>query len=830
MKDMKDEVKRFRFVATITADVKKGVSMSLSRIAGRLLTGSILATSPTAVWAQQTAPTASTQQAGGPDQSASSVQPAASDQAGSDIVVTGQKLGVGKGRATFELDKSDIADRPLGSDITQSLGKAPGVKVSTGDARGGSFSFEIFLRGLNKEQIGFTVDGVPTGDARFNGGSPPQRFIEPSNVSSIVVSQSAGDIGAPSRFALGGFIDFRTDDPAKKFGVTLEGGLGQFKYSREYVRIDTGELEHGLAAYASFSHQYNDNWAGPNSRYSERDHAEFKVVKNFDSGSYLKGKVAYNRQFDNDFNIVTLAQFQANKHDDGLHDTYTGIPNQDLLYGGTFGGERKDFLAYVNAGWKIGDHVMITANPYYQTLDGYSLSYQNRSRVLSGGNPIAVAGYNATGGAIRPTLITTSNPNVVGGPADMRVTPRARERYGSTGEIKISDLIPRNALRFGVWYDGGTSTENRNFYPITSTTSLQYSRGLPTYVLYQRSTSITTIEFYGQDSLSIIPDVLRLDAGLTYYHINYKAKSPLEYAAQLNFSQNSPVQPKISLSFKPIEHVELFGGYAENFSGISEDAFLGSTAVIQPGDLAPLRSINFDGGVRYSKGRFAFSAQAFSVHLKNLIGIVPNDPTVTDPIDIQRGNVATRAASIKGQKTTGFELTGLADFRWIDLYASYSYQRAKYDDAVAGSRDRLNLASVGISAGSDVRDIPRNTIFAEVGVKPFTGLRVAGSVSHITSRVGADITAPTTFREVAIDRIPGYTVVGLSGRYTLPTFGPLKGASIQLNVDNLFNEGYIASVSSATATATETGLPGRSLGRYFVGAPRTFTASLQVKF
>ncbi|MBA3896217.1 MAG: TonB-dependent receptor [Sphingomonadaceae bacterium] len=781
---------------------------------------------PVAACAQQTASQApnaapSTAQAGAPDQGA---------PAGQDIVVTGAKLGTGKGRATFELDKSDIADRPLGADITQSLIKAPGVKVSTGDARGGSFSFEVFLRGLNKEQIGFTVDGVPTGDTRFNGGSPPQRFIESSNVNSIVVSQSAGDIGAPSRFALGGFIDFRTDDPAKKFGVTLEGGLGEFKYTREYVRVDTGELEHGLSAYATFSHQYNDNWAGPNSRHSERDHAEFKVVKNFDSGSYLKARVAYNHQFDNDFNIVTLAQFQANPHDDGLHDTYTGIPNQDLLYGGTFGGERRDLLAYVNAGLKIGDHITITANPYYQTLHGYSLSYQNRSRVLSGGNPTAVTGYNATGGAIRPTLITTSNPNVVGGPADMRVTVRDRERYGSTGEIKISDLLPRNTFRFGIWYDGGTSIENRDFHPITSSTSLQYSRGLPTYTLYQRSATITTVELYAQDSIAIIPDVLRLDVGVTHFHINYKAKSPLEYSVQLNFSQNSPVQPKVSVSLKPIEHVEIFGGYAQNFSGIPEDAFLGSTAIVQPGSLQPLQSVNYDGGIRYSIGRFAVSAQAFHVHVKNAVGIVPNDPTVTDPVDIQRGNVATRAASIKGFSTNGFELTGLADFHWVDLYASYSYQRARYDDAVVGSRDRLNLASVGIIAGSDVRDIPRNTIFAQIGVKPFAGLRVEGNVSHVSSRVGGDITAPITFREVAIDRIPGYTVVGLSGRYALPTFGPLNGASIRLNVDNLFNEGYIASVTSATATATETGLPGRSLGRYFLGAPRTFTASLQIKF
>jgi len=757
--------------------------------------------------------------------------PTTSNDTDGDIVVIARKLGAGKARATFELDRSDITDRPLGADVTQSLTKVPGVKVSSGDARGGSFSFELFLRGLNKEQIGLTLDGIPTGDARFNGGSPPQRFIDSSNIRSIVVSQSAGDIGAPSRFALGGFIDFRTDDPAKEFGITVEGGLGSFKYNREFLRIDTGELPGGISMYGSYSHQWNNNWAGPNARRSYRDHGEFKAVKAFGNGSFIKFRAVYNSQFDNDFNIVTLPQFQANPRTDYLNDHLTGIPNQDLYYGGTFGGARRDFMAYVNGNFVLGDHVTLSVNPYYQTLDGYSLSYQNRHRQLTGGDPYAVLGYNATGGAIRPALTTTSNPSVYGGPADMRVTPRKRERYGTTAEIKVSDLLPRNTFRFGMWYDGGTSTEERDYHQIIpSTTTLDWNRGAPSYVLYNRWTSISTLELYGQDSVQIIPDLLRLDAGLTWYHIRYKARSPLEYSAQLAFSQNSPVQPKVALSLKPMEHLEIFGGYARNFSGIPEDAFLGSTAVIQPGDLKPLQSENFDGGLRYTTRNYAFSVQGFHVHLKNGVGIVPNDPTVTDPIDIQRGNVATRAASILGQTTNGVEVTGLATFRWVDLYASYSYQRAKYDDAAVGSRDRLNLESVGIIAGTDVRDIPHHSAYAEIGIKPLEGLRLQGNVKYISSRVGGDIIAPTTYQEVGIERIPGYTLVGASARYTLPPLSLFKEASIQLNVDNLFDKAYLASVSSATATATETGLPGRSLGRYFVGAPRTFTVSFQAKF
>ena len=105
---------------------------------------------------------------------AQTAPPENTDQ-GEDIVVTAAKIGKGESRAVSVLDKRDIETRPLGADITQSLNKVPGLQVTTGDARGGSFSFEFAMRGLNKEQVGFTLDGIPTGDARFNGGSPPQR-------------------------------------------------------------------------------------------------------------------------------------------------------------------------------------------------------------------------------------------------------------------------------------------------------------------------------------------------------------------------------------------------------------------------------------------------------------------------------------------------------------------------------------------------------------------------------------------------------------------------------------------------------------------------------
>ncbi len=751
-----------------------------------------------------------------------------------EVVVTAERFGSGLTRATFTIGAEDIQERPLGAEITQALVKVPGVQVSTGDARGGSFSFEIYMRGLGDEQIGLTLDGIPTGDSRFNGGSPPQRFIESSNIGKITVSQSAGDIGAPSRFALGGFIDFVTDAPRKDFGATVEAGVGSFDFRRIYGRIDSGEIAPGLSGYLTYSHQENDIWAGRRSRDSERDHYELKVVKAFDNGAFVKARVSYNDQTDNDFNIVTKGEFEASPRSDRALDAITGIPARDVDFGGALGGWRKDWLAYVNSHVVLSDTLSLDVNPYYQSLDGESFRYQDRQRILTGGDPRAVTGYNANGGAVRPTLTTLRNSNVVGGPADMRVTPRDRDRYGVTGELKAR--FGGHSLRLGGWWEGGDSTERRNFYPIiNSAQGIAYDRARLNYVEYQRSASVETTMLYAQDEFRALNDRLKVNLGLTWYDVKYDAKSPLEYRANVKFSQHSDINPKIGATYQVAEALELFGGYARNFAGIPEDAFLGSTAVISPKDLDPVETTNLDLGLRYVKPNLAFSIQAYDVDLKNNVGIVPRDPTAAlDPDEVVRGNVATKAVNIAGIRTRGVELTGYYDFGTFDLYGSYSRQDAKHDDPAVGSAARRALAAVAVIGGAGVRDIPRNSVFGQVGWKPLAGLKIDANVRYVGDRVGGHIVAPTTFQEIGVEMIDGYTLVGLTATYDWKrASGP--DLRFQFNVDNLFDEDYIGAVSGSTATQPEFGYTAatpnnRTLDRYFVGMPRTYTFSVRARF
>lgn len=754
-----------------------------------------------------------------------------------EVIVTGQRFGSGLSRATFSLGREDIADRPLGAEITQSLQKIPGVQVSTGDSRGGSFSYEISLRGLSDEQIGLTIDGIPTGDSRFNGGSPPMRFIETSNIGRIDVSQSSGDIGAPSRFALGGFIDFVTDDPSALPGATFEGGLGSFDFRRAYFRLDTGEILPDLSGYLSLSAQDYDVWAGEESRSASRDHIELKAVKRFGNGSRAQARLSYNDQTDNDFNIVTLQEFESDPDTDRATDVISGIPARDIDFGGALGGTRRDLLAYVNFDLVIAPSATLSINPYFQTLDGESFRYQDRARDLTGPDPRAVTGYGATGGALRPALVTTRNSNALGGPADMRVTPRDRERYGITGEIRVDDLFQGHTVRVGGWWEGGESTEHRNFYRITdSATSIAYDRAALNYVEYERSAKVETTMVYLQHAMTILDGRLKIDAGLTWFNIDYTARSPLEYRAEVDFSQSSGLNPKLGAVYQISDGWEIFGGYARNFAGIPEDAFLGSTAVINPDELEPVETENFDLGLRFVRDNLAFSVQGYSVVLGNNIGIVPRDPTAPlAPDEVVRGNVATRAANIAGIETRGVELTGFVDLGALSVYGAYAYQDAQHEDPAPGSRERLDLGSVGIIGGARVRDIPEHSAYGEVSWKPVPRMNLQANVRYTGDRVGGHILRAGSFEAVAVDELEAYTLVGLKATYDLGCGSACGDVRLQLNVDNLFDADYIASVSGATATLPEFGLvagstTGRTLDRYFIGAPRTVTLSVRARF
>ena len=123
----------------------------------------------------------------------------------------------------------------------------PGVSIQEGDAYGtDDWSTSISMRGfqvnLDEAQIGTTIDGMPNGTSDYWSGSKANRFVDPANMGGVTVSQGTADIASRSIEALGGTLDFTTDEPEhdRKFTAALD--LGSDDGQRFYLRMDTGHL------------------------------------------------------------------------------------------------------------------------------------------------------------------------------------------------------------------------------------------------------------------------------------------------------------------------------------------------------------------------------------------------------------------------------------------------------------------------------------------------------------------------------------------------------------------------------------------------------------
>ena len=754
-----------------------------------------------------------------------------------EIVVLGlkERYGSGLGRAEFVLGEQDIQQRPAGAEITQALTKIPGVQVSTGDARGGSFSLELYLRGLNDQQIGLSVDGIPSGDARFNGGSPPNRYVDSSNVGIIRVSQSSGEIGAPSRSALGGFINFETMDPDDDFGTEFGIATGNYDYQRMFLKVNTGEIADGLTSYWSFSDQSNDIYTGPNNRDKSRQHFDGKIVKTFGSGSAVRYRLSYNELNDNDFGIVSLGDYLNNPTSDTVNDVFAGDPDVDggfTGFGGALGGVREDLLTYFNIDLVLSDSVGLSINPYLHDLEGESFAYQTDSTTTVSGDP--------------RDQNTIEEEFDLGGNrvADMRVTPRNRERSGATAELTFDDMGGFNDLRFGVWFENDETNEDRNFYRVNDVRSgIEYSENSLGYIQYERTLETDTRYYYIQDKMSLLDDKVGIDIGVTMHDVEYSWNSPIEFPGSNKISaETDGVDLKLGGVYHFSDAVEVFAGYSENFGGIFEDAFLGSSDAIDPRTLEPETSTNIDIGLRYVGDNAAFSIQWYQIDFENRLTTVPSNVDPGDIDDVINGNSSTQVINQGGVDATGFEVTGSLNVGDFSLYGTYANQSAEWTE------DDPNQ---GIIAGAAVHDIPDNSFYGEVQWSPNGNFTAALNAKYVSDRLGGNIFVPGfcnpffCFDEdgsgvnggdfLRHEEIDGYWLVGLSAAYDLPSVSGLDRLRVQLNIDNLFDEEFISSVTGATTSLPEFGVIGglraeSALDRYFIGFPRTVTLSVSAEF
>ncbi|MGS2723931.1 TonB-dependent receptor domain-containing protein [Porticoccus sp. GXU_MW_L64] len=797
--------------------------------------------------------------------SAIAVQAADADKVDSDdasntdvseeITVRGRQYGLGESRAVAQITLDKIETEIPAGDVLNLLKKVPGVHISQGDAIGGNdWSTRVYIRGMsnlrNDSQIGYMIDNVPNGNSRYGGGAKPNRFTEAENVRGVAVAQNAADLGSASNEALGGTVRYLTRNPSEDSGAHVSFTTGDFNLRRGFYRYDTGEFADGARAYISFSDTFLNTWIAQQSGEFTRQHLEAKIVKDFDSGWTVTGRVSLNDRKEDDYDSVSLAQFAQDPDNDGYTDIITGNPDVDSNYRPSSAGDRKDNLTYVEFTKNFEDGGFFRVAPYVHNQTGNGSFAPGYELFTSDGTPTgSIVGRDsreyfenqflrgANGGfvdlgdarqdlsalpcltgrysggtsrlAIDPGFVCPADSVHDETGANIRQWSRRlslfkNNRFGAT--FAYEQPFGNHTLSAGLWIEKEDRDNDREWYEILRPqggngdfTSIAFDRNAY-FIDFQRNYQNTTTRVHVGDSIVFGADEqFKVDAGLVWHRIETDFSSSLgpndrSDTGATRGHESDELLPKLSLLYRIDEGVEVFGSYSKNMRWIPADALNGGTTAA----LDPELSDNFDIGVRWFGSGFGVTATAFTSEFENRIGELGSE-VVPDRFLSNTSNLI----NIGGVDADGFEVGGyvdVADFLSVDFsFSSLDTEYTETDgDVIAGN------PLVGVPEG----------IFR-------TTLKWKGEHN------GNPITANLDFESIKdrpgnfanSESIPDYDLMHLSVRYSFSEgLIGFENFTAGLNINNLLDEDYLSSNDGASG------------GSYFLGSPRTVSFTFSANF
>ncbi len=468
-----------------------------------------------------------------------------------------EAIGFRAVRANIKITKEDITYYPPGVSADKVLERVSGIQQGSSNAFGGStFDSTINMRGFEKDSIGFSIDGIPNGRTTLGGGSVPSRYFDSSNLSSVQVSQSAGEIGAPTNQALAGQINYLTADPSNSFGINAEVGYGSAETKRAYVLFNTGELAPGLKAYISASRNlsqvsYVINPSGTNTL----NHVDFKAVKEFENGADLKLRYSYNDINERSAaNVVTLNSFNSNPNVDGYTDSWSKNPKTDVNYRAFYGNPRTDKMAYISGTLPLPYNILLDIKAYNAHQDG-------AGKFANLGNT-----YTALNGLTNSIYY--------------RENDYYTNRNGLLAELSGSDGN-YFAWRIGGWVEKYQANQERNFFLLTNPVQTQEYSSISSLTSSNLHWHDKTKLFYAANTSKFMDGQLQINYGVTYLQNSVDFNAPIysnttskissnkfNYINQAN--ANSGILPKFGALYSINPTVQIFTGFSKNAASISD--------------------------------------------------------------------------------------------------------------------------------------------------------------------------------------------------------------------------------------------------------------------
>jgi iron complex outermembrane receptor protein len=757
-----------------------------------------------------------------------------------EIIVTGTRYstnGVMSGeqapRARASITEDYIATQGAGQTILDSIRLVPGVSFTNTDAYGSSGG-AINMRGFDGNRISLTVDGIPLNDTG-NYAIYSNQQLDPELIQRANVNLGTTDVDSPTAAATGGTVNYITRVPDDEAGVMGSFALGTENFQRSFLMVETGAIGPiGTRLFGAWSFTEYDQWIGPgNLQKTQYNGGIYQPIG--DGGDFVRLSFHYNENRNNFYSRWSQAQFNSGV----LPVNYTtgcapGAPSPGVATSDSSDGcSGPNFTGYYNHSINPSDTGNIRGQSLFSLTDALTLtvdpSFQyvrangGGTTVVSEISPQLIGGTTTTGidlnrdgdflDSVR--LFSPSNTNTY--------------RYALTTSL-LWDINDTNRIRFGYTWDRGNHQQTGEFGYLRA-------NGDPESVFGGRSgfansvfdgngnvfqkrnrTSIAelnqlSVEYRGDfvnDMLTLIVGVRaptferelnqlcysrKGNSSSTQYcttetpvvveadgYVRFTPGGQL-YAPPFTGSvEYDDILPNVGLSFRPAQGHQIFFSYAEGISSPRTDDLYSGITVAQLGDVQLETTTAYDVGYRFQTPDLMFSATGWFNQFENRI------ERSQDPID----PTLFYSRNVGAVDLWGVEMAG----GWNATDALFLYAALAWTDS--------ELAN----GGTGVVDTPEYTVSA----------RAEYEIWRFTLGAQANYTGERFANDANTEIAPDFTTVDLDARFDI--MGDER-AYLQLNVINLFDEEYLAQMSSGTGTGT---------ALYNLGAPQTFMLTLRASF
>ncbi|MCW4461705.1 TonB-dependent receptor [Sphingomonas sp. BT-65] len=722
-------------------------------------------------------------------------------------------IGRGETRQVQQLGFEDIGVLAAGTSPLKAIEKLPSVNFQSADPFGNyEWAQRVAIRGFNQNQLGFTLDGIPLGDASYGNvnGLHISRAITSENIGEVRVSQGAGSLGTQATNNLGGTLEFFSRDPSSDFGLRGEGTYGSENTVRLFGRIDTGDLGGGVAGYVSYVYSDMDKWKGWGSQRTNQVNAKLVAPV---GDVRIAGTLSYSDRRENDYQDLSLGMIDRLGYDwDNISNDYalavriadiannrgdTGAPVSNpgagTVYPAPFAtvddayfdaaGLRRDWLASFGIESGEGSAVRFSLKGYYHNNHGQGLWYT-------------------------PYV---PSPGAGNSPISIRTTEYDIDRKGVFGNI--GGQLGFNDVTVGFWYERNDFQQARRFYALSGRTtpdrdSLDFQSD-PFATQWDYNYTTDTIQYYVQDRLTF--GDLTVNLGWKGFDVRNTADPIVAGSlASGKIKVTDWFQPSAGFNYRLGAGAELFGGFTQVTRAFVSSATTGPFATTQAGfdallsgstKLEPEQSDTYELGGRFRSGPFTGSLAGYYVNFRNrLLGVTTGAGIVGNPVTLQ---------NVGDVRSVGFEATGAFKLpAGFGLFASYSYNDSTYRDNVVNAAGALLAAT----KGKTVVDAPRHLLKGEATFER----------SGFSARVGANYMSKRYFTYTNDRSVDGRVVVDATLGYKFDLGG--HDLEIQGNATNLFDKKYVSTIGTngfGNSGDNQT---------LMVGAPQQFFVTLKAGF